>query len=118
MKHMVAALTVGACLLLPSAGIVLADNVHVITAGTKTTGQPGANDGITCGVTTGLRPAGTAGGAGSPFNMADTDKRYAGNPGNPTGPGGSAKNGTVANNSPNAVSEYDISCFQATQHLP
>jgi hypothetical protein len=116
MKHILATVT-GACLLLTSAGIVLADNVHVLTPGTKTTGQPGAIGGITCGMTTGSRPAGTAGGAGSPFNTADTDKRYAGNAGNPTGPGGNANNGNVANNSPNAVSEYDVACFQS-QHVP
>ena len=118
MKHMVAALTVGACLLLPSAGIVLANDVHVI-AGTKTTGQPGANfSGISGGNTCGNIGTGSQGmpgsgkGVGSPFGPNGPSKTYAGNTGNPTGPGGNLTH------SGNAVSEYDVACFQATQHLP
>jgi len=125
MKHVLAALSVGACLLVPSAGSVLADNPHLVP-GTTGKGQPGANGGITCnsttsgpsGVVIGGGPGGSVNAAGSPFNVLNTDKRYAGNPGNPTGPGGNANNGTVAHNSGHAVSEYDVACFQATQHMP
>src|SRR5260370_31491393 len=49
MKHLLASLTIGACLLLPSAGAVLAANPHTVTG---TTGQPGTNNGITCNSTT------------------------------------------------------------------
>jgi hypothetical protein len=130
MKPIVATVT-GACLLISFAGVVQADNAHLVT-GTK--GQPGAFNtnpagigGITCNSTTsgtsgmvmiGPGPGGSVNGKGSPFNVLNMDKRYAGNPGNPTGPGGNANNGTVAHNSGHAVSEYDVACFQATQHMP
>jgi hypothetical protein len=124
MKHIVATVA-GVCLLLSSAGVVLANDVHVIT-GTKTTGQPGAVNGtnFTCGNILGL-PAvdqgmpGNGTGVGSPFGPNGSLKTYAGNSGNPTaptGPGLPAANGNA--NTAHAVSEYDVACFQATQHLP
>jgi hypothetical protein len=112
MKHIVATVT-GAYLLLSSAGLVLADNVHLAT-GTK--GQPGAVNGtsFTCG-NFGMpgSPQGMPGsgkGVGSPFGPNGGLKTYAGNPGNPTSSG--------AGNPAHSVSEYDVACFQATQHLP
>jgi hypothetical protein len=110
MKHVIASVTIGAWLLLPSAGIVLAADPHTVT---QTKGQPGTVNGITCntgsvgggpgGSVNAINPSGTN---GSPFDP-NVPKTYSGNPGNPTGPGG------TANNSPHAVSEYDVACFQA-----
>src|SRR5258705_2620957 len=71
MKHVLASLTVSVCLLLPSAGVVLAANPHTVTG---TTGQPGTNNGITCnstttgGVVIGGGPGGSPRGDGSPVN--------------------------------------------------
>lgn len=45
MKHLVVSLTIGACLLVPSAGMTLA-------------GQPGTNAGQNCNLTTGPVPGG------------------------------------------------------------
>jgi hypothetical protein len=105
MKHAIACLAIGACMLLPSAGMALAANPHTFT---MTKGQPGTTNGITCNSTTvGPGPGGSANGNGSPFNPAVTPP-YAGNMGNPTGPGGAV---TTAN--PAAVSQYDVACFQA-----
>jgi hypothetical protein len=120
MKPILATVT-GACLLISSAGVVLADNPHNPVTGTGTKGQPGTINGNTCGSIAGSTAQaipGSGKGVGSPFGLNGGAKRYAGNPGNPTGPGGNANNGTVANNSSYAVSEYDVACFQATQHLP
>ncbi len=70
MKHVLASLTVAVCLLLPSAGVVLAANPHTVTG---TTGQPGTNNGITCnstttgGVVIGGGPGGSTSGDGSAF---------------------------------------------------
>jgi hypothetical protein len=105
MKHVIASLTIGACLVLPLAGVVLAADPHKVTG---TTGQPGTGTatGVSCSVY-GVTPGNSGSSNGSPFN-ANVAKTYAGNPGNPTGPGGNA------NNSPHAVSEYDVACFQQT----
>ena len=118
----IAAPVTGACLLISSAGVVLADNPHNPVTGTGTKGQPGAfnatigGTGNVCGAIT--LPAGgmiqgspgSGKGVGSPFGPNGPSKTYAGNTGNPTAPGG------TANNSAHAVSEYDVACFQATQH--
>ena len=108
MKHAIASLTLGACLLLPSAGVLMAANPHNPTTGTGMPGQPGTTNGITCNTgSVGPGPGGSANGNGSPFNTAVTPP-YAGNMGNPTGPGGAV---TTANGA--AVSQYDVACFQA-----
>ena len=111
MKHVIASLIIGACLLLPSAGVVLAANPHPST--TSGTAQPGSNNGISCGGTNATSaPSGAANGNGSPFNPTPTTPNgitYAGNSGNPTAqPGG-------VGNPLHAVSQYDVACFQATQ---
>ncbi len=115
MKHVLASLTVTVCLLLPSAGVVLAANPHTVTG---TTGQPGTNNGITCnstttgGVVIGGGPGGSTSGNGSAFNTGTSTTPpflptpYAGNPGNPTAPGG-------VGNPAHAVAQYDVACFQA-----
>jgi hypothetical protein len=119
MKHVLAPLTVAACLLLPSAGVVLAANPHTVTG---TSGQPGTNNGITCnsttagGVVIGGGPGGSAAGNGSAFNTGTSTTPpflptpYAGNPGNPTNP--MAPGGGVGNPA-HAVAQYDVACFQA-----
>jgi hypothetical protein len=79
---------------------------------TSGTGQPGSNNGIECGGANATStPSGAVNGNGSPFNPAPTTPNgivYAGNPGNPTAPGG-------VGNPAHAVSQYDVACFQATQ---
>ena len=96
---------------------MLADNPDNPVTGTGTKGQPGTINGNTCGSGSSFFAPGSGKGVGSPFGPNGVTKRYAGNPGNPTG-GGNANNGTVANNSSHAVSEYDVTCFQTTQHMP
>jgi hypothetical protein len=103
MKHAVASLTIGACMLLASTGTLLAANPHTVTTTPK--GQPGQNGGITCGssvapatVPGNSMGAGTA--PGSPFNpMGVAGTKYAG-----TQPQNSAKG---------QFAEYDVACFQA-----
>lgn len=51
-------------------------------------------------------PGGSVNANGSPFDTVVT-KTYAGNSGNPTGPGGTANANTA-----HAVSQYDVACFQ------
>ena len=53
MKHTIASLTIGTCLLIASTGALLAANPHTFT-GTK--GQPGTTNGITCNQTVGYWP--------------------------------------------------------------
>ena len=95
MKHLVVSLTIGACLLVPSAGMTLA-------------GQPGTNAGQNCNLTTGPVPGGLTGGA------ATTSQ----SPFNPSGKSGgvyaNAFNGTGSQNTtnPHATSQYDIACAQ------
>jgi hypothetical protein len=105
MKHAMASMTLGACLLFASAGMALA------------TGQPGSTAGVQCTVSANapLTP-GSAGSAtnpsgtnGSPFNQAIA-KTYAGNPGSPTTSNGHA--------SANAVSQYDVACKNVSSQVP
>jgi hypothetical protein len=104
MKRVVASLIIGACLLLPSAGVVLAGgNPHLVT-GTKTTGQPGTPT-ITCG-----NPIlGTTGPAiaSQPGNLTSASPAYA-SPGSPFTPSGG-----VGGSNYNPSAQYDVACFQA-----
>jgi hypothetical protein len=112
MKHTLASLTIGACVLLSSAGAVFA------TTNSNVTGQPGAASGPlnTCGNNFGPYTPGQAASApGSPFNTSSTakPKEYAGNPGSPTAntpppPGEPMYNGNA--NTTTAISEYDVAC--------
>ena len=96
MKHLVVSLTIGACLLVPSAGMTLA-------------GQPGTNAGQNCNLTTGPVPGGLTGGAAttsqSPFNASGKSGTVYANAFN---------NGGSSLNSHNlsATSQYDIACAQ------
>jgi hypothetical protein len=117
MKHVVASLTIAACLLLPSAGVVFADNPHGVNM--VTTGRPGTQPsgvgGASCGTlsfATGAPPGQLGGGAGSNSGFAADQL------GKP--PGGKDYAGTAgAGNSLNAAgapaSQYDVACFQ---HIP
>jgi hypothetical protein len=71
-------------------------------------GQPGAPN-TTCGSpNTALTPGASASAQGSPFNASGTAGTvYAGNPGTAS---------LAHANSTHAVSQYDIACFQVTQH--
>ena len=98
MKHALASLTIGACLLLPSASVVFA------------AGQPGASC-LSAGAT--MTPGSAAASPGSPFNESGTltpaggtaGQVYAGN-----------RQGAPTTASPNAVSQYDVACLQVTTH--
>ena len=115
MKHVVASLTIGACLLLPSSGVVLAANLHTnanpSTVGGTGKGQVGAttnplNPNAHACTPGGANPGPSAGAinsGGSVFNPNGTaGGQYAGN---------GANTGTPAN--PAAVSQYDVACYQA-----
>jgi len=119
MKHVVASLTIGACLLLSSAGLVFAvESPHGSTgphpAGAPN-GQPGTGGGgASCGTlgtpagTSGAPPGQLGGGLSSmsPFALdaavPQIQKNYAGTS---TNPGNSADNA-------HANSQYDVACFQ------
>ena len=70
-------------------------------------GQPGA-PGTTCGSPIATSTPGNAANANSPFNPdGNAGQHYAGNPGTAS---------LEHSNSPHAVSQYDIACFQQTQY--
>ena len=119
MKHLIVSLTIGACLLLSSAGDVFAQNPHP----PGTTGQlgTGSTTGIaSCGGsqtsppgqttnTTTHSPFPASGGA-----VGSSAGTYAGSP---TGPGnyGAGTTGT-ANTNTAANSQYDLACLQQQMH--
>lgn len=104
MKHVIASLTIGVCLLLPSAGVVLAENLHLTSPSSVSgtgKGQTGSNVGNSC--TPGKGPGGSVGAPGSAFNPNGTaGVMYAGNGANTNTPANSA-----------AIAQYDVACFQA-----
>ena len=106
MKHVLASLTIGACLLLPSAGVVLGAGPPTKPAQNPTTGQHGSNHGFSCTTSgAGINTPGSAIAApGSAFNPGgQAGKVYAGNP----------DTASAANaNSTAAVSQYDVACAQ------
>jgi hypothetical protein len=109
MKHALASLTIGACLLLPSASVVFA------------AGQPGTSAGVNCGgagpASSGLMTPGQAAASpGAPFNEPApvgigsggvAGAVYAGSTGTPS---------AMRAASANAVSQYDVACLQVTTH--
>jgi hypothetical protein len=111
MRHAIVSLTIGAILLLPSAGTAFATDLHKMIpspnlnpgAATAAPGQTGSNVLASCGATDFFSigaGAKTNTGTNSPFNPDAPEKHYAGNPGNPA-------------TNPNAVSQYDNACAQA-----
>jgi len=114
MKHLVASLIIGACLLLPSAGVVFAMDPHNGTGGlTAQKGQPGTGGaGASCGAAGATPPPGqalTSNSINSPFpttNNPFPNKAYAG-----SGLVGPDRMGQP-NSSAHANSQYDVACFQ------
>jgi len=108
MKHVVASLTIGACLLLSSAGVAFAENPHG-AAPLSPKGQPGtqpggAPGGAGCGNLTGGAPPGqvtSSSSMNSPFALdaMGLSKNYAGSAGN-------------SGSNAHANSQYDVACFQ------
>jgi hypothetical protein len=105
MKHVLASLTIGACLLLP-AGSVFA------------TGQPGTSAGINCGTASApMTPGQAAASPGAPFNEPAPigTSKTGGKAGQVyAGSGPSATHAA----SPNAVSQYDVACLKVTTQVP
>ena len=118
MKRLIILLAFVAALAVPSGGLALADNFHNAgIPGVGTTGQPDPmHNGIACGNTGSTSTPGNAANSpgsgsnpnnnGSPFNPNNT-KTYAGNTGNPN----PDKTGNT-----HPVSQYDVACYQQTQH--
>jgi hypothetical protein len=99
MKHLIASLALGACLVGSSAAVVLAADPHNAGNNPNSTGQPSQS----CQVTT-TPPGGAASSPGSPFNpIGQAGNVYAGNPGTAS---------ATHSASSNAVSQYDVACFQ------
>jgi len=114
-KHLFVSLTIGACLLLPSAGVVFAG------PGGTGTGQPGGGAGVHCGTA-------TAGFVSTPGNATAPANNSSAFNGSATGPNGQPVGGNRFASSPNnpsftkaqsaaAVngSQYDIACFNQSQ---
>jgi hypothetical protein len=109
MKQVIA--TIGACLLLSWAGVVLAEDPHGIAGITNPTGQTGSAagklpgstvTGIGCGTMPGQfgpAPGGSINGSSPFFNSG---KVYAGS--------------GVGSTNPHANSNYDVACFQQSVH--
>lgn len=92
MKQIVFSLVIGACLLLPAAGVALA-------ASTGNTGRPNQSCGSQASPNT---PGNAASAPGSAFN--------------PGGQAGSVYAGQQTQNSGNGqASQYDVACFQQNQ---
>ncbi len=106
MKHVLASLTIGACLLLPAAEVVFA------------TGQPGTSAGVNCGLGGAtMTPGNAAASPGAPFNEpAPVGTSLTGGKAGQVYAGSGASTGTPA--SPNAVSQYDVACLQVTTQVP
>jgi hypothetical protein len=103
MRRVMASLTISACLLLPSAGVVLGADPHSPSNPTgPATGRPSQ----TCGVTTGpALPGNTLNSPGSAFNPGGVAPSvYAGAMGTPSAAHAASPNGVAA--------QYDVACFQ------
>jgi hypothetical protein len=104
MRRVLASLTISACLLLPSTGVVLGADPPTKPAQNPTTGQHGSNHGFSCTTSgAGINTPGNAINApGAPFDPSgQAGNVYAGNP----------NTASAANaNSTAAVSQYDVAC--------
>jgi hypothetical protein len=116
MKHLITSVTIGACLLLSSAGDVFAHSPPV-TTGQKGTGGTGA---ASCGGaqtsppgqttnTTTQSPFPASGGA-----VGSSAGTYAGSPNGPGNYGAGA--GTTGTRNTAANSQYDLACLQQQMH--
>jgi hypothetical protein len=119
MKHVVASLTIGACLLLSSAGVAFAADAHKASIATTptTTGAKGPNG--TNG--SGVAACGSPGTVGSPMNTIQVGPPGQANnnsvtsafnapPGEKVYAGQNAGNSNLAGGAP--ASQYDNACFQ------
>ena len=105
MRHVIASLTTGACLLLAAAGTAFAGGGNISPTGT---GQPGAPNN-NCAPTNTTSPGLSAMAPGSAFNETPGGTAggvYAGN-------GAPSLNG----NQSKAIAQYDVACFK-NQSLP
>ena len=111
MKHLIVSLTIGACLLLPSAGLVLGAPVPGQPAQNPDTGQPGSANGMLCANSI-EGPPGNAGNSQSAFNPKGIGgQTYASSPLNP-GTVKGAPNSTAAGVLNGAGGgQYDTACF-------
>lgn len=110
MKRVIAALMICAAAIVPTTGAALADNVHTFTG---VSGQPDSGGSIVnCG----------AGGlVSTPGNGSATFSNSMGSPYGSTALSGSMYAGSGSNtlhsaNPTTSISQYDVSCFQATMH--
>lgn len=107
MRRIFGALVICAAAMIPATGSALADNVHQFTG---MTGQPDSGGSVVnCG----------AGGlASTPGNGSATFSTSKGSPYGSTAFAGTMYAGSQPQNSknPNSISQYDVSCFQATMH--
>jgi hypothetical protein len=96
MRKLLVTLTIVGALLFSIAGVALADNPHT----NGTTGQPSQS----CQAQTEAPGGGNRSQSpGSPFTGGNADSHYAGSqPQN--------------SNNPKSVAQYDVACFQASQH--
>ena len=113
MRSFTGSIAITSCAVMLLCGAAFANDLHRLVpspntnpgAATAAPGQTGSNVLASCGPTSfpsiGAN-AKTSSGNGSPFNPNAT-KTYAGNPGNPA-------------TNPNAVSQYDNACAQASLH--
>jgi hypothetical protein len=102
MKHLIASVTIGACLLVPSAGMTLAQKAPV-------TGQPGTNNNVNCGMGMATNVPGGSG-------AATTQSPFPGSGGNSGTVYANTKNGFGASQNSNnlsATSQYDIACLKS-----
>jgi hypothetical protein len=99
MKHLIASLAFGTCLLISSAGVALAGQPGASCGSPGATSSPGGSTGTPNPV----GPNGQVG--GSPFS-ADLNGLIKGYAGNSTNPG--------KESNPKAVSQYDIACVNVT----
>jgi hypothetical protein len=124
MKHVIASLTVGACLLLPLTGVVFAADPHkpsTLLPNPNPTGQPGTAK-MATGGTTGIScsayipPGNSAGSMRSPTSA--NPPNYAGQGTNPTAPPPSLGGlGEGVGNPAHSVSEYDVAYFQQSSRM-
>jgi hypothetical protein len=115
MKHVLASLTIGASLLIPTAGVVFAENPHMGSS----KGQPGTSAGVNCGTTstgTLATPGNASLSPGAPFNEPPPAGTGAGGKAGTVYAGSGANTGTPANGA--AVSQYDVACLQVTTQVP
>jgi hypothetical protein len=95
------------CALFCAAALMASASAAWATPSPNGPGQPGA-PGTTCGSPNATSTPGNAANANSPFNPnRNAGMHYAGNPGTAS---------LEHSNSTHAVSQYDIACFQQTQH--